>query len=49
MVCNHRKKHAGCVPRVDWLSEGEGTQGGCRDRSVGDAPSGRDTAWGVFV
>ena len=25
-----------------------GTQEGCRDGTVGDAPSGRDTAWGVF-
>ena len=25
-----------------------GTQEGCRNEPVRDAPSGRDTAWGVF-
>ena len=34
---------------ADWRSEGVGTQEGCRDGPVRDAPSGRDTAWGVFV
>lgn len=26
-----------------------GTQEGCRDGTVGDAPSGRDAAWGVLL
>lgn len=26
-----------------------GAQEGCRNGPVRDAPSGRDTAWGVFV
>lgn len=34
---------------MDWLSEGEGTQEGCQDGPIRDAPSGRDTAWGVFL
>lgn len=48
-VRNQRKKYVGCVPGADWRSEGMGTQEGCRDGPVGDAPSGRDAAWGVFI
>ncbi len=47
-VCNQWTEHAGCVPGTDWRSEGMGTQEGCRDGPVGDAPSGGSAAWGVF-
>ena len=42
-------KHAGCVPGANWRSEGVGAQDSCRNGSVRDAPSGRDTALGVLL
>ena len=48
-VCNQWKKHAGCVPGADWRSEGVGEWEGGQDGTVGDAPSGRDTACGVLL
>ena len=43
------EEYVGCVSRVDWRSEGMGAQEGGRNGPVGDAPSGKDTARGVFV
>lgn len=34
---------------MDWRSEGMGAQENCRDEPVEDNPSGRYTAWRVFV
>lgn len=38
-----------CIPNLDSGSEEMCAQEGCRNAPVGDAPSGRDAAWGVFV
>ena len=38
-----------CIPNLDSRSDEMRAKESYRDEPVGDAPSGRDTAWGVFV